>query len=304
MRIVLILVAAIAATAALPAVANAQETPFPVAEGAAGLRRRPDGDGPARDDHPDRARRARSSSARTRSTARPARCIAAKDVKYFYVTIPNQPNVKLSYNAQAPGASPRMPWSGTWTVPAAYPLGLVDFKILIKLEAKRKGQFVQMPVSSSQLTVTGTTTTSYTAPVVASPAVPADGKLDVGALRRQRQRHPPGRHDAATGRAARRPTSSSAASSSCCARGARRWRRATSCRPRTSPRRRSTVPGVAPVVPELGRARCDRPTASGSGRTPGTSRPPSRSVTRRFAVTFTLDSGKIGTYDYVITIIP
>ena len=49
--------------------------------------------------------------------------IAAKDVKYFYVKIPNQPNVKLTYNAQAPGATPRMPWSGTWTVPAAYPLG-------------------------------------------------------------------------------------------------------------------------------------------------------------------------------------
>ena len=105
--------------------------------------------------------------------------IAAKDVGYFYVTIPNQPNVKLRYNAQAPGASPRMPWSGTWTVPATYPVGLVNFKILIKLEAKRKGQFVQLPVTSSQLTVTRTTTTSYTAPVAASPAVPADGKLDV-----------------------------------------------------------------------------------------------------------------------------
>ena len=37
-----------------------------------------------------------------------------------------------------------------------------------------------MPVASSQLTVTRTTTTSYTAPIVASPAVPAGGKLDVG----------------------------------------------------------------------------------------------------------------------------
>src|SRR4051794_15230893 len=30
--------------------------------------------------------------------------MTAKDVKYFYVKIPNQPNVKLTYNPQAPGA--------------------------------------------------------------------------------------------------------------------------------------------------------------------------------------------------------
>ena len=44
MRIVPILIAAIAATVALPAVADAQRDTVPVAEGAAGLRRRPDGD--------------------------------------------------------------------------------------------------------------------------------------------------------------------------------------------------------------------------------------------------------------------
>jgi hypothetical protein len=178
MRIVLILVAAIAATAALPAVAHAQETPFPAptvqqvfiaaqtvtAERALITQIAPGSTV---------VFRAYAVDGKTRKV------IAAKDVKYFYITIPNQPNVKLRYNAQAPGASPRMPWSGTWTVPATYPVGLVNFKILIKLEAKRKGQFVQLPVTSSQLTVTRTTTTSYTAPVAANPAVPADGKLDV-----------------------------------------------------------------------------------------------------------------------------
>jgi hypothetical protein len=178
MRIVPFLVAAIAATAALPAVANAQETPFPAptvqqvfiaaqtvtAERALITQIAPGSTV---------VFRAYAVDGKTRKV------IAAKDVKYFYVTIPNQPNVKLRYNAQAPGASPRMPWSGTWTVPATYPVGQVDFKILIKLEAKRKGQFVQLPVSTSQLTVTRTTTTSYTAPIATAPAVPADGKLDV-----------------------------------------------------------------------------------------------------------------------------
>jgi len=106
--------------------------------------------------------------------------VTAKDVKYFYVTIPNEPNVKLRYGARLPGASSRMPWVGAWTVPATYRSGTVEFKILLKLQSGRRAQFVQMPVASSQLTVTKTTTTSFTAPITANPAVSADGKLDVG----------------------------------------------------------------------------------------------------------------------------
>jgi len=106
--------------------------------------------------------------------------VTAKDVKYFYVTIPNEPNVKLRYGARLPGASSRMPWVGAWTVPATYRSGTVEFKILLKLQSGRRAQFVQMPVTSSQLTVTKTTTTSFTAPITANPAVSADGKLDVG----------------------------------------------------------------------------------------------------------------------------
>lgn len=79
-------------------------------------------------------------------------------VRYFYVAIPNQPNVKLKYDAQAG-------WSGTWTVPATYPLGLVPFKVLVKTTDKRIGQFVQMPVSSAQLTIM----TSPPAPPAAGP---------------------------------------------------------------------------------------------------------------------------------------
>jgi hypothetical protein len=94
-----------------------------------------------------------------------------KSVKYFYVTIPNQPNVKLAYGATAPGASSGLPWTGTWTVPASYPVGLVPFKVLIQLKQKTgkqvKGQFVQMPVAPSDLNI------SATPPPVFTPAVPA-----------------------------------------------------------------------------------------------------------------------------------
>jgi hypothetical protein len=88
--------------------------------------------------------------------AKTHKVLAAKDVKYFYVTIPNQPNVKLKYDPTAPGATARMPWVGTWTVPATYPTGIVNFKILVKSEAKRIGQFVQMPVATAQLNISPT----------------------------------------------------------------------------------------------------------------------------------------------------
>jgi len=80
--------------------------------------------------------------------------IQPTQVKYFYVTIPNQPNLKLKYDPKATGATPLLPWTATWTVPSSYPAGTVDFKVLIKTTSKRQGSFVQMPVPASQLTVT------------------------------------------------------------------------------------------------------------------------------------------------------
>ena len=82
--------------------------------------------------------------------------LVAKDVKYFYVTIPNQPNVKLAYDAKAPAASGEYAWVGTWTVPSTYPTGTVAFKVLIQSKTKRRGSFVQMPVPSSMLTISTT----------------------------------------------------------------------------------------------------------------------------------------------------
>jgi hypothetical protein len=96
--------------------------------------------------------------------------LVAKDVKYFYVAIPNQPTVKMTYNPKAPGASGRMVWIGTWTVPATYPVGLVNFKVLVKTQFKRIGQFVQMPVTTSQLTISATPQTSLGNGPAAAPA--------------------------------------------------------------------------------------------------------------------------------------
>lgn len=93
--------------------------------------------------------------------------VGAKQAKFFYVSIPGQPNVKLKYDPAGTGASKGMPWIGTWTVPSTFTPGLVPFKILVKLTSHRTGQFVQMPVSAAQLTI------SMTPPTVFGP--PASG---------------------------------------------------------------------------------------------------------------------------------
>jgi hypothetical protein len=82
--------------------------------------------------------------------------VTNKTAKYFYVKIPNQPNLKLKYTPRGRYHSGRYTWSGIWTVPSDYASGIVAFKVLVRTKVKRFGSFVQMPVASSQLTVTTT----------------------------------------------------------------------------------------------------------------------------------------------------
>ena len=99
-----------------------------------------------------------------------------KMVKYFYVSIPGQPNVKLKYGATAPGASTGLPWSGSWTIPSNFAAGGVPFKVLIKVQDHTgkvfKGQFQQMPSATAALTVT---------PNALPPYAPAPSAGDAGA---------------------------------------------------------------------------------------------------------------------------
>lgn len=82
--------------------------------------------------------------------------VTTKTAKYFYVTIPNQPNVKMKYNPKARGAGGRYTWIGTWAVPTDYATGIVNFKMLVRTKTKRLGSFVQIPVATSQLTLSTT----------------------------------------------------------------------------------------------------------------------------------------------------
>ena len=104
----------------------------------------------------------------------------AKGITYFYVTIPNQPNVKLKYDPQAPGASARMPWTGQWTIPPDYQAGVVGFKILAKSTFKRRGSFVQIPVATSQLTVSSTAQSPFGSGPAPAASTAAPDKSDLG----------------------------------------------------------------------------------------------------------------------------
>ena len=101
--------------------------------------------------------------------------LTTKTTTYFYVKVPTQATVKLRNNAKAPCASGQYSWTGTWNVPADYPTGVVPFKVLVKSKAKRLGSFVQMPVVTSQLTIS-TTPNVPAGPGPTQPAGPA-GKV-------------------------------------------------------------------------------------------------------------------------------
>jgi hypothetical protein len=91
--------------------------------------------------------------------------LTAKDVKFAYVTIPGRPNVKLAYGKQGRAAGAPRLWTGTWSIPPDYPLGVVPFRILVKTKSKRVGSFQQPPVAAAQLTVAATTAGIPVAPV-------------------------------------------------------------------------------------------------------------------------------------------
>jgi hypothetical protein len=82
--------------------------------------------------------------------------VTSKTAKYFYIKLPNRPNLKFKYTPKGPRASGRYVWTATWAVPADYATGIVPFKVLVRTKTKRIGSFVQIPVASSQLTITPT----------------------------------------------------------------------------------------------------------------------------------------------------
>lgn len=80
------------------------------------------------------------------------------DVKYAYIQIPGMNNIRVSYVVH--GKDPTSPWTWTarWDIPPDYPLGVVPFKLVMKLKDWTKNKvavFTQIPIPLEQLTVIG-----------------------------------------------------------------------------------------------------------------------------------------------------
>ena len=78
--------------------------------------------------------------------------LTSDDVRYAYIKIPGQPNVKLTY--VAPTVRNGTNFTGTWTIPSTMPTGIVQFTTRFQSKQKKYGNFVQIPVETAQLTVT------------------------------------------------------------------------------------------------------------------------------------------------------
>ena len=231
---------------------------------------------------------------------------SAKDVRYFYVTIPSQPNVKLKYDPSAPGAIEGLPVDGrsgrcrprTRRRPSASRSLVQDGQG----GKQRKGQFVQMPVASAMLTI------ATIAPPVFSPGVNAGAQAPRrdagrGALRRHastaraRRARRRGRRLHADERVqARRAVRRSAP-------GAPSSRRATSSRATTSRRRTSRSP-ASPTSSSTG-ARTAQPANQVFFWTNAWIIPATFPLGETTVhVVFTLESGKTGAYDHDHQLIP
>jgi hypothetical protein len=83
--------------------------------------------------------------------------IASKDVKYAYLVIPGMKNIGVTFtpHGRDPATAP-WTWTARWDVPLDYPLGVVPFKLVMKLKGWPKGKvatFTQIPIALEQLTI-------------------------------------------------------------------------------------------------------------------------------------------------------
>ena len=76
------------------------------------------------------------------------------DIKYAYVQIPGQPNLKMSFGKHGALADSPYFWIAAWAVPADYPIGTVPFKFVVKTKENKFGTFQQVPDPNAQLAIT------------------------------------------------------------------------------------------------------------------------------------------------------
>jgi hypothetical protein len=60
-------------------------------------------------------------------------------VKYAYVKIPGQPNLKLNWGSHGAATNKVWFWANAWIIPADYPLGALTARIVFKTESNTFG---------------------------------------------------------------------------------------------------------------------------------------------------------------------
>jgi hypothetical protein len=75
------------------------------------------------------------------SEAATGNILSTENVKYAYVKIPGQPNMKLNWGAHGTAPNRVFFWTAAWTIPKTYPLGSVTAQIVFKTEANTFGRF-------------------------------------------------------------------------------------------------------------------------------------------------------------------
>ena len=67
--------------------------------------------------------------------------LSTENVRYAYVKLPGQPNLKLNWGAHGASTNRVWFWTTPWIVPADYPLGSLTARIVFKTEESKFGLY-------------------------------------------------------------------------------------------------------------------------------------------------------------------
>jgi hypothetical protein len=67
--------------------------------------------------------------------------LSTENVKYAYVKIPGQPNMRLNWGAHGTASNRVWFWTVAWNIPTDYPLGTATFRVVFKTESDKFGTY-------------------------------------------------------------------------------------------------------------------------------------------------------------------
>ena len=75
------------------------------------------------------------------SEAATGEVLSTENVKYAYVKIPGQPNMKLNWGAHGATSNRVWFWTAAFQIPTDYPLGTATFRVVFKTESDKFGTY-------------------------------------------------------------------------------------------------------------------------------------------------------------------